>query len=162
MSNLIAQRTIKVMYQSGGGLKTLQSAASTWGQLKDSLSNLYPSANFNKLKAVDRATKVSYEVDDAVLPQNDLVLFIFPKEIKSGASIQSSDVKELSEMSYNYLRSYGSKCGIDVSGKKADIVKRIAEYNKANTVSKSKVYESKPSKTKTLETKKETTKEVVF
>jgi hypothetical protein len=58
--------------------------ATTYGEIK----HLIPGAD--SMKVVVRETKVTLENDEAVLPEGDFTLFLFPEKVKSGA-IDSSD-----------------------------------------------------------------------
>lgn len=60
--------------------KEIESSATTWGQLKSENSDFISS----NLKGIVRATKVTLDNDEAVLPTDEFVLFLATKEIKSG------------------------------------------------------------------------------
>jgi hypothetical protein len=53
--------------------------ATTYGEIK----HLIPGAD--SMKVVVRETKVTLENDDALLPEGDFTLFLFPEKVKSGA-----------------------------------------------------------------------------
>lgn len=60
----------------------INSEATTWGQLQDSLSSF---GDLSKLRAVVKETKTTLELEDAILPVEDFTLFLSPKQIKAGA-----------------------------------------------------------------------------
>ncbi len=61
--------------------KELYSAATTWRQLQDSLSEF---GNVSSMRAVVKETKNDLSSPDAVLPEGDFTLFLAPKQIKAG------------------------------------------------------------------------------
>lgn len=62
--------------------KTINTAASTWGQLKGELSS--QGIDVSGMRAMVQQTKVNLENDNAVLPENNFTLFLTPGKIKSG------------------------------------------------------------------------------
>jgi len=61
---------------------SFDSNASTWGALKSEISaqGMSPEG----MKAVLRTTKATLEMDDAVLPEGDVTIFLTPGKVKSG------------------------------------------------------------------------------
>lgn len=60
----------------------IETTATTWGELSAELTDkgLYNS----DMKAMERATRATYEHPNAVLPTSDFVLFLTPGKMKSG------------------------------------------------------------------------------
>lgn len=59
-----------------------ETQATTWGALKQELSDVF---DFNSLNATENITKRDLTVDAAELPTTDFILFLRPKTTKSGA-----------------------------------------------------------------------------
>lgn len=76
-------RTITVASTSRSGAKTIQSEASTWGQLKDALSHDF--GDVHNMRAVIRESRTDLVSDDAVLPDGAFTVLLTPKQIKAGA-----------------------------------------------------------------------------
>lgn len=74
-------RQIKIVSASKGS-KTLQSSATSWGQLKDAISSDYP--DIDKMNVVIKETKTALVLDESVLPEGDFQIFLAPKNIKAG------------------------------------------------------------------------------
>lgn len=119
---------------------TVNVTGKTWGDLKYILRNKI--SNINDFRAIERVTKVTFERDEALLPTEDFIIFLVPKEVKSGVdntvnkdtlSIEPITIEEVDSMNYNVLRSTASKAGISVHGKKEEIKERFKEYLKGNT-----------------------------
>lgn len=73
-------RKIEVINTADASLsKSFESDATTYGQIKNELG-VAPGS----MKVVVRETKVTLEADDAVLPEGDFTLYLFPGKVKSG------------------------------------------------------------------------------
>ena len=68
------------------------STATTWGALKEELSGLF---DFATLNATENITRRDLSVDTATLPEQDFVLFLRPKDTKSGASLSYKAAKAI-------------------------------------------------------------------
>lgn len=76
-------RKVTVVSTRDGGKKEVMSSASTWGDLKNDLES--NGISTSDMKAMERATKVTYEKADAVLPTGEFVIFLTTgKKMKSG------------------------------------------------------------------------------
>ena len=122
-------RKIKVKSPDRSDLVVFETNAVTKSDLMVELSNVGISTN--NINLVDYHSDVTYELDQAVLPAIDCLLLVVPTKTSQGAL--DYNVEELNEMSYNELRSYGSKlnktgAGIDLSGKREDILERLIAY----------------------------------
>lgn len=63
---------------------SFDSNASTWGPLKAEI--LAQGMNPNGMKAVLRTTKNVLDMDDAILPEGDITIFLTPGKVKSGSN----------------------------------------------------------------------------
>ena len=68
------------------------STATTWGALKEELSGLF---DFATLNATENITRRDLSVDTATLPEQDFVLFLRPRDTKSGASLSYKAAKAI-------------------------------------------------------------------
>lgn len=75
--------------------KEIQTEALNWGELQKQLDR--EGVKYEGMKAVDGATKVTFEANDASLPEGDLNLFLFPVKTKSGGI-------DATNMSYGEIR----------------------------------------------------------
>lgn len=92
-------RTIKV-YSTSTGLAQLQSAATTWGELKNDLaSNDIP---YGGMKITESKNNTSLDRDDAVLPTGSFVLMLSPEKTKSGG------YREVRETIQNIIATHGA------------------------------------------------------
>jgi len=128
-------RTIRLKLFTQTAVEALQTAARTFGELKKEIQDnpsLSEKINFSNVQFIERDTKVIYgAIDDAILPSVDCIMFVTPTKTKLGAL---PTVSELEDMSYNELRSLGSRwnkedsAGLDISGKRADILIELITY----------------------------------
>ena len=99
---------IKIFSTKGTQKYEHTSEATTWGQLKSEISNLF---DLNSLTATENITKRDLSVDSAELPKQDFTLFLRPKATKLGAysyvkakaiiKAASAEVKEWIKTAYN-------------------------------------------------------------
>lgn len=109
-----------------------QSAASTFGELKKEMKQV----KWSGMRVVERSTKTTLQMDDAVLPQGDFVLFLVPEKVKSGRKT-SGGVEKLDDVNtanYNELRSHMSwlnrekGCSLNMQGGTEDLRRRLKDY----------------------------------
>ena len=113
-------------------LVSIDTNARTFGELKEAVSNsgLEGVVTFGDNQFLERVTKASFgQIDEALLPQGDCIFFVLPLKTKSGS--------DLDNMSYQELRSYGSflnkteDAGINLHGKREDVLEAVKAYEKA-------------------------------
>lgn len=76
-------RKVTVVSTRDNGTKHINSAASTWGELKVDLES--NDISTTDMKAMERISKVTYEKNDAVIPTGDFTVFLTTgKKMKSG------------------------------------------------------------------------------
>ena len=107
--------------------------ATTFGELKREMKQV----KWSGMRVVERSTKTTLQMDDAVLPQGDFVLFLVPEKVKSGKKT-SGGTEELSkpidDCSYNECRSHMSwlnrnkDAGLNMSGGTDDLQKQLKKY----------------------------------
>lgn len=76
-------RKIRIISTQSDGVKTIESSASTWGELKSELSSSL--SNVQDMKAIVRDTRNTLESDEAVLPEGDFTIILTMKKIASGS-----------------------------------------------------------------------------
>ena len=116
-----------------------ESSASTFGELKKEMRQV----KWSGMRVVERASKATLQMDDAVLPQGDFILFLVPEKVKSGRKT-SGGTEELSkpidECKYNELRSHISwlnrekGAGLDMSGGTPELQKALKKYYKKSGI----------------------------
>jgi len=112
-----------------------QSDARTFGELKKELVNI----KWSGMRVVERSNKTTLQMDDAVLPQGDFILFLVPEKVKSGSKSEGGLAKlskPIDECSYNECRSHMSwlnrnkNAKLNLSGGTDDLRKRLKKYHK--------------------------------
>lgn len=83
------------IYSTRGGKKILETNVSTWGELKNMISEHYDLSN---LKATENINKTTLERDDSLLPNESFVLFLRPTETKAGIDLESMSYQELRDI----------------------------------------------------------------
>ena len=68
------------------------STATTWGALKEELFGLF---DFSSLNATENITRRDLSVDTATLPEQDFVLFLRPRDTKSGSYLPYKEAKAI-------------------------------------------------------------------
>lgn len=110
-----------------------QSSAMTFGDLKKELKQV----KWSGMRVVERSTKATLQLPDAVLPQGDFILFLVPEKVKSGMVKTSggmSRIGNINTANYNELRSHMSwlnrnkAANFDMSGGTEDLRKRLLKY----------------------------------
>ena len=95
-------RKIRVINSNLGKVKNVETDATTWGQLKEQISDMFR----GEVNAVVKENQVSLELSSATLPEGDLAgedkdqdftLFVVTKESKAG-------VDDYDRMGFNQLR----------------------------------------------------------
>jgi len=87
-------RQIKVL-SSTQNFKVIHSEATTWGQLKEVLSEF---GNLDQMNVVVKETRNSLQVPEAVLPEGDFTLYLSPKQIKAGGNYNPRAVQILNDL----------------------------------------------------------------
>ena len=105
-----------------------ESDARTFGELKKELSDV----KFSGMRVVERSSKNTLQMDDAILPAGDFVLFLVPEKVKSGGVVKK--LKNIATASYNDLRSHASYlnkkkgASVPMSGGTEDLRKAVQKY----------------------------------
>jgi len=85
-------RVVKLKLLTQQDVITVKTSARTRGELCSELSSY--GINWGSVKLIDRATHDTYELDEAVLPAIDCLLFVVPIKTKSGVDLSYREVKE--------------------------------------------------------------------
>lgn len=141
----MSKRKVTLKLTTQKDLMVFESSARTFGELKKEFTTV----KWDGMRVVERSTKNTLQMDDAVLPATDFVLFLVPEKVKSGAS-KKFDVETAN---YNELRSHISflnkmkNAKISMNGKVDDLRKALKKYlNKQETP---KVEKATPAKAET-------------
>lgn len=109
-------RVIKLKVLSQSELVKVETSARTFGELKKEEAVAALGIDWTSAKLIDRASKASFEVDEAVLPATDAIMFVMPTKSKAGASYQAElrakikDLKESGvEVPFNYTHATNSQ-----------------------------------------------------
>lgn len=120
----MSNRNVTIKLTTQKDLIVVESNARTFGELKKQLPNI----KWDGMRVVERSTKNTLQMDDAVLPAIDFVLFLVPEKVKSGADINPDTA------SYNDLRSHLAmlnrlkNAGLSLDGKVEDLRERLRQY----------------------------------
>lgn len=109
-----------------------KSGATTFGELKKEMKQV----KWSGMRVVERSTKATLQMDDAVLPQGDFVLFLVPEKVKSGRKTEGGVEKldDINTANYNELRSHMSwlnrnkGCSLNMAGGTEDLRRRLKDY----------------------------------
>ena len=85
-------RTIKVKVLTQSELVKVETAARTFGEFKKEAAVAELGIDWTSAKLIDRASKATYEVDEAVLPATDAIMFVMPTKSKAGADLSYKEV----------------------------------------------------------------------
>jgi len=126
-------KTIRLINSNLGKVRTHQTDATTWGELKTEVSDMYS----GNVKAVVKENQVSLEVDTASLPEGklssdefdyDFAIFFVTKESKAGADYESWD--------FHRLRRKVASRGMNNNNKtKAQLIADLRRTDERNTSS---------------------------
>lgn len=103
----MTKRTIKLKLLTQTELVKVETSARTLAEFKKEVENL--NIDWSSTKLIDRASKASFEIDSAVLPEIDSIMFVMPTKSKAGASYQQElrgKIKELKTNGYNIPFNY--------------------------------------------------------
>ena len=120
----MSKRNVTLKLTTQKDLINVESDARTFGELKNQLKDV----KWDGMRVVERSTKNTLQMDDAVLPATDFVLFLVPEKVKSGAGI------DIDSSSYNDLRSHISmlnrvkNAGLSLDGKVDDLRTSLKKY----------------------------------
>jgi len=125
-------REVVIKLTSQKDLIKHQSDARTFGELKKEMRQV----KWSGMRVVERSTKATLQMDDAVLPQGDFVLFLVPEKVKSGRKTDGGVEKldDINAANYNELRSHMSwlnrnkGCSLNMQGGTEDLRRRLKDY----------------------------------
>lgn len=100
-------RQITVFSTLGQQKTVLTTDVATWGELQDLIIEQTPEVDFNKMVAIDRDTKISYDHPEALLPEKDCLIFIRVKNTDKGIDYSGLTMKELREEVKKFKAVYG-------------------------------------------------------
>jgi hypothetical protein len=87
-------RTVRIISTQSDSVKSHESSATTWGQLREELSGMF--SGVSDMKAIVRETRVTLEAAEAALPEGDFTVILSMKKIASGSTrYNHSQLKEL-------------------------------------------------------------------
>ncbi|MHA1199671.1 MAG: hypothetical protein ACTSQF_10125 [Candidatus Heimdallarchaeaceae archaeon] len=122
--------TLKVTSQKD--LIKIESDARTFGELKKGVKEV----KWDGMRVVERSTKNTLDMDEAILPAGDFTLFLVPEKVKSGGNKKAGKkkLKDVDGASYNDLRSHASflnsmkAAKIAMNGGTEDLRKAVKAY----------------------------------
>ena len=100
-------RQITVFSTLGQQKTVLTTDVATWGELQNLIIEEIPEIDFNKMVAIDRDTKISYDHPEALLPEKDCLIFLRVKDTDKGIDYSSLTMKELREEVKKFKAAYG-------------------------------------------------------
>jgi hypothetical protein len=119
-----SKRKVTLKLTTQKDLIVFESEARTFGELKKELTNV----KWDGMRVVERATKNTLSLDEAILPATDFILFLVPEKVKAGADIDPKTA------SYNELRSHTSFLNkmkgakLSMNGSADDLRKQLSKY----------------------------------
>jgi gas vesicle protein len=96
-------RTIRVISPQSTSARTFESEATSWGDLREELSETY--SGISDMKAIVRENRNTLESDSASLPEGNFTIILSMKKIASGNHTRYTDsqIKELRTKLLNLL-----------------------------------------------------------
>jgi hypothetical protein len=88
----IILRKVTLYNTVGQNKKVIDSGAKNWKELKSELSDL--NITFNNMRVIVGGSNVTLESPNAILPETDFLLFLFPVKVKSGFENDDADEDE--------------------------------------------------------------------
>jgi len=137
------KRVIKLKLLSQNELVKVETSARTFGEFKAEVANL--EIDWTSVKLIDRASKVSYsELDAAVLPATDAIMFVMPTKSKAGADLSYKEAKEAvkqyklngGNVPFNYTNASTEQLNKFLAGVNAtqEVAKEVEEGNAPETI----------------------------
>lgn len=74
-------KLVTIRHESKNERKNITTTATTWGDLKAEVENIY---NLTDIKVVVKETKATLDLAGAVLPEGDFTIYLMPSKVKSG------------------------------------------------------------------------------
>lgn len=145
----MSTRIIKLKLLSQTELVKIETSARTLGDFKAEPSVKALNIDWNSSQLVDKVTKATFNLDEAVLPAVDCIIFHFPTKTKSGAwdyKSAKAEIKNLKEkgveIPFNYTQAtttmlvdfvteYYSRETVVISTTKVETVNPILEKQKS-------------------------------
>ena len=87
-------RVIKLKVLTSTNVVTINTNVRTFGEFKNLLEVKSLGIDWSSAKLIDRATKASFELDEAVLPSVDCIMFHTPTKSKAGVDWLQASYKE--------------------------------------------------------------------
>jgi len=156
VERLSAKRKVSFKLPATVQLISIESDAKTFGQLMEDVANSVIADKIpihservdnnyvRTYKFIEKNSLVEYgKLDDAVLPEGNIILFVTPVDHKAGLTINfemdwplERKIEAINNMSYNEIRSLGyilnqeHNAGISLSGSKREVINNIIEFLK--------------------------------
>ena len=112
----MTSRVLKLKVLTQSELVKVETSARTFGELKKEAVVVALGIDWSSAKLIGRASKGSFELDEAVLPPTDDIMFVMPTKSKAGASYQAelrAKIKQLKEdgveVPFNYTHATNSQ-----------------------------------------------------
>jgi len=142
-------RTVTIYSTQGRGQsQTIETDAKTWGELRPKIE-----FNTSNVRAVVRENRTTLEANDAVLPEEEHTIFLYPTKVKSGAGTAIQDkysgmtLAELKrEVKKRKSMSTGSSNPVILRGKLRQHDKRNGNSSDCAPIVESKVADIPPTK----------------
>lgn len=139
-------RVIKLKLLTQTDLVKVETSARTLGELKSESIVKGLNIDWASAKLIDRASKASFDLDEAILPAIDALMFVTPTKTKSGADLPYKEVKaKIKEykdkggiVNFNYTQATTSELNTfwnTISTTKPSVteVKKVVESVKTNS-----------------------------
>jgi hypothetical protein len=128
----MSTRTIKLKVLTSDKLVSIETSARTFADFKADKAVQELGIDWSSATLIDRASKASFLVDDAVLPAINSIMFIMPTKSKAGSELSYKDAKE---KILQYKEEGGDLKGFNFVGKSAKDLNEF--YNSLSVPTKS-------------------------
>lgn len=120
----MATRKVTVASSSSNRAKQYETSATTWGQLKNEISELLT----GDLEAIVNPGHVTLSQDNSVLPTGDFKLYLIPTKNKSGAITESQAVGLGKEIGAALVEAANKATTEDVNALKELLISDIEDF----------------------------------
>lgn len=137
-------RTISLKVLTQAQSIKIETDARTFGEFKNLSEVRTLGIDWKSAKLIDRATKATFEIDTAVLPNVDSIMFVTPTKTKSGAYAYREAVQWVKEykenggtVNFNYTHATTSKLNEFIAATQAllaaqQAVAEVSEFDEEN------------------------------
>lgn len=125
----MSTRTIKLKLLTQTSLVAVETSVRTLAEFKELPEVIKMDLKWNQIKLIDRATKNSIDLDSALLPAIDCIIFVTPTKTDSGMSSRAELYEVIKEMKAN-----GIEVPFNMTQVRTSVLEEFIEDNEVKAV----------------------------